>query len=446
MSARPSGLERLPAAWKTVPLKAVSEYEVSNVDKHIHDHEEPVRLCNYTDVYKNDRINLSMDLMRATATIDEITKFHLEANDVVITKDSESWNDIAVPAIIEETDDDLVCGYHLAMLRSNPQALSGRYLFRVIQSKPVALQLELASTGVTRYGLPKGAIGTAKIPLPPIPIQLTIADYLDRETQRIDELMQAKERMLTLLEKKRAGLISRAVTRGLNPKAPTKPSGLDWLGNIPKHWSIRRIKFLIEELTQGSSPQASNCPAEVDQLGILKLSAISRGQFRRTENKALRQPEENEVHADSLRAGDVLITRSNTPLRVGDACIVPNDEPNLLIPDLVYRLRTKRSLMLPDFLVNYLITGIARTAIVSDARGSSGTMVKISQDHLCNWRIPVPPLEEQLDIVRRLREATDHIDAVSTAISESLDLLKERRSALITAAVTGKIPQGEMAA
>jgi len=439
---RSAALADLPPTWRNVPLKSVAHFAVSNVDKHSFENEEPVRLCNYTDVYKFERITLDMGLMRATATREEISRFHLEVGDVVITKDSESWDDIAVPALIGETAEDLVCGYHLAMIRSNPEALNGRFLFRAIQSRPVALQLELASTGVTRYGLPKGAIGSAKIPLPPQDTQIKIADFLDRETARIDSLVAEKERMLALLGEKRAALISRAVTRGLNPKAPTKSSGLDWLGDIPEHWEMMRVKFLIEELTQGSSPVASNCPAEEGELGILKLSAISRGQFRRNENKALRQSDD-EIHADSLKSGDVLVTRSNTPFRVGDACVVPNDELGLLIPDLVYRLRMKLSTILPEFFVAFLITGFARAQIISDARGSSGTMVKISQDHVCNWRIPVPPLQEQFTIVEDLKEATEHFVRVSKDISRSIKLLKERRSALITAAVTGKLdPDG----
>src|SRR5690606_20971706 len=104
---------------------------------------------------------------------------------------------------------------------------------------PVALQLELASTGVTRCGLPKGAIGSAKVPLPPISCQLKIADYLDTETKRIDELVEAKESMLRLLEQKRTALISRAVTRGLDPKANTNPSELDWIGEMTAHWNVR---------------------------------------------------------------------------------------------------------------------------------------------------------------------------------------------------------------
>lgn len=220
-------LSFIPNGWQTVPVKAVCYFTVSNVDKHTLEDETPVRLCNYTDVYKNDRISPKLELMTATATRDEIKKYHLEVGDVVITKDSESWDDIGIPAYVESTAEDFVCGYHLAFMRPNNDLLDGRFLFRCVQSRPVALQLELEATGITRYGLPKGSIGNALIPLPSLKIQCLIADYIDRETERIDALVAEKEKMLTLLEEKRCALISRAVTRGLYPSSPLKPSGLD---------------------------------------------------------------------------------------------------------------------------------------------------------------------------------------------------------------------------
>lgn len=103
-------LASLPDGWRRVPLKTTSDFAVSNVDKHSFDDELPVRLCNYTDVYKNDRVSPEMDLMAATATPQEIERFRLEVGDVVITKDSESWNDIAIPAYVEGSADDFVCG------------------------------------------------------------------------------------------------------------------------------------------------------------------------------------------------------------------------------------------------------------------------------------------------------------------------------------------------
>ena len=136
---------------------------VSNVDKHSRDHEEPVRLCNYVDVYKNDHIRSGMAFMHATATKEEIARFRLQPSDVLVTKDSETWTDIGVPALVRQSDDDIICGYHLALLRPSSEVLEGGYLFRVLQSQCVAYQFHVAAKGVTRYGLSHGAIKSMRL-------------------------------------------------------------------------------------------------------------------------------------------------------------------------------------------------------------------------------------------------------------------------------------------
>lgn len=281
--------------------------------------------------------------------------------------------------------------------------------------------------------------------VPPFKDQHLIADYLDRETTRIDALVAEKEKMLALLEEKRTALISRAVTRGLNPDAPLKPSGLQWIGEMPAHWNIRRLKFVSASLDQGSSPIAANMPASPEEIGILKLSAISKGRFRREKNKALRDADGNEQSL-SLKKGDILISRGNTPDLVADVACVPNDEPNLLLPDLIYRLRVRDSLILPDFLTYFLTTQHARIQIQRDARGSSGSMVKVSQGHVLDWQTPIPPLSEQFEIVEHIKVYEQKVEKLRNELSSSILLLKERRYALITAAVTGQIPTKELRA
>jgi type I restriction enzyme S subunit len=227
--------DTIPPSWEIKPLRAVAEYVVSNVDKVLSEHELPVRLCNYTDVYNNEFITLTIDFMQATATEAEISRFGIEIDDVIITKDSESWDDIGVPALVRETASDLVCGYHLALLRPLNQVILGAFLFRCLQAKPIRVQLELAANGVTRFGIPKSEIGVLSIPIPPLATQQDIAGYLDRETARIDALIAAKERLLELLAEKRRALITSAVTRGLDPDVPLRDSGIPWLGEIPAH-------------------------------------------------------------------------------------------------------------------------------------------------------------------------------------------------------------------
>jgi type I restriction enzyme, S subunit len=305
-----------------------------------------------------------------------------------------------------------------------------------------AMNLNQYSLSAAQPGISIDRINSLKIAVPPLNEQQRIADYLDRETTEIDALIAAKEHMLTLLDEKREALISYAVTRGIDPSISMKPSGLDWIGDIPQHWNTLKVKFLIHNLEQGSSPQASNIPP--DELGILKLSAISKGRFIRHENKALQQADDFVIHANSLRKGDVLITRGNTPQLVGDVCVVPEDEPHLLIPDLVYRLTVRSSKILPEFLCAFLITPQARSQIQSDARGSSGSMVKISQSHISDWRIPVPPILEQEKIVSTIEDEQRNNQKLVSNLVDSITLLKERRSALITAAVTGQIKLEDM--
>jgi type I restriction enzyme S subunit len=341
-------------------------------------------------------------------------------------------------AAINDPPDNLIVSTGFAVIRPLPGVLDAAFCKYALRESRFLWEVEGRSVGVSYPAVNSSELGAISIPLPPLRLQCRIANYLDSETAEIDALIAEKRRMLALLEEKRAALVSRAVTRGLDPHAPLKPSGLDWIGEIPAHWQVMRLRWAIESITQGWSPLASNLPATENGAGVLKLSAISRGRFFPLENKAL--DTERGFPTDlGLRRGDVLVTRSNTPELVGDACSVPADFPSLLIPDLVYRLRLKRERLDPEYLASFLLTPMARTQIRRDARGSSGTMIKLSQEHILNWMIPVPPLREQRAIVECFDVEGKHIKQLTAALEQSVTLLGERRSALITAAVTGQL-------
>lgn len=430
--------DSLPLGWKVKPLKAVATYDVSNVDKKTAEGEVPIRLCNYPDVYHNEFVTPELQFMSATTTPGQMQKFGLAENDVVITKDSESWDDIGVPALVKHAAEDLVCGYHLAVLRPRKDEVDGSFLFRALQAKPVRIQLELSATGVTRFGIPKSAIGGMAVPVPPLVQQRAITAYLDQETARIDASIAAKERLLSLLAEKRRVLITRAVTGELNPSVPLRNTGINWLGEIPAHWKVARLRFLAARMEQGWSPPAENREPLADEWGVLKLNAVSQGRFNESAAKAL--PPGIEVPSDlEIRDGDLLITRSNTPSLVGDACSVATPKPRLMLSDLIYRLTLADRVIDARFLAYFLTTPVGRCQIEMDARGTSASMVKISQEHIKDWRVPVPPMEEQQRIVALLIHKTALIDRlVSTAI-RSVAVLKERRSTMIASAVTGQL-------
>jgi len=180
--------EKIPSHWQVKRLRFVAEVLSSNVDKKTIIDETPVKLCNYTDVYYHDHITSEIDFMQATATDNEIDKFRLQSNDVVITKDSETPDDIGVPTLIVEDIEKLICGYHLAIIKAIPNVSYGPYLFYFFKSVFCSSQLEVAAKGVTRFGLSLEAIKSLSITLPPVEEQKLIVQYLNSKMSQIDKL------------------------------------------------------------------------------------------------------------------------------------------------------------------------------------------------------------------------------------------------------------------
>ena len=229
-SFKDSGVEWLgdvPAHWTVRRLKHVACYLTSNVDKKIAEGEMPIRLCNYTDVYYRERIRADEGgFMRATATPREVARFRLQGGDLLITKDSEDWRDIAVPALVESSDVDFVCGYHLGIVRAG-SLLDSEFVLRVFQSQALNQQLQVSASGVTRYGIQNSSVENALIVVPPLDEQRAIGHYLDIQSRRIDAAREQAEASIERLGEYRTALISAAVTGKIDVReAATVGSGV----------------------------------------------------------------------------------------------------------------------------------------------------------------------------------------------------------------------------
>lgn len=277
------------------------------------------------------------------------------------------------------------------------------------------------------------------IPQPSLVEQTAIAAFLDRETAKIDGLVAEQERLIELLKEKRQAVISHAVTKGLNPDAPMKDSGVEWLGEIPAHWVLSKVKHLLISIEQGWSPQCDGFAADpAREWGVLKVGCVNGGVFRPSENKAL-PPELEAVPALGLRAGDLLISRANTRELVGGAAVVRVDFPRLMLCDKLYRLRVSPEIASPVFLGLYLGATAVRGQIELAATGASDSMLNITQSGIVDLPIGVPDYVEQASIVDSLERSLTRLDALTTEAQRAIDLLQERRTALISAAVTGQI-------
>ena len=414
----------VPTRWGIRRLRTVAEMRVSNVDKHTKEDEVPVRLCNYVDVYKNDRITQQLPFMTATASKDEVEKFRLDQNDVIITKDSETWDDIGVPALVTEPAKDLISGYHLAILRPSTDTY-GPYLFWALQSKPAAYQFHIEAKGVTRFGLSQNGIQSVTIPVPPPEEQAAIVRYLDDADQRIRAYVSAKERLIALLGEERQVVIDRAVTRGLDLNVGLKPSGVEWMGEIPEHWETKRAKRLFmprQELARVDDIQLSATQA----YGVIPQEEYERKSGQRVVKISFHLEKRRHVEVDdfviSMQSfqGGLERAWSTGCIRSSYVVLRPSDEA--CVGFFMYLFKSRPYI---------------------EALGTTANFIRKGQDlnfsNFCLVDLPLPPTEEQKTIAANVRETTNDIDIAIDGALLQIELMEEYRTRLIADVVTGKL-------
>lgn len=199
-----TGNNALPVGWIKKPLKELVEMAFSSVNKKSRSDQKTVQLCNYMDVYNNDYITDDIDFMTATASDREIEKFTLQQGDVIITKDSETPDDIGVPTVVMENLDNVICGYHLALLRPKQNEIDGIFLAKELARDRVSYQFSRVANGATRFGLTTDAVRNIQVNVPPLSEQKKIARILgtwDRTIDLTERLIEAKEKRFKWLMK-----------------------------------------------------------------------------------------------------------------------------------------------------------------------------------------------------------------------------------------------------
>lgn len=438
-------LTEIPAHWSASKLKYLANYFASNVGKKSKEGELPVELCNYTDVYYNDVVCSGLPFMKATATREQIDKFTLRAGDTIITKDSENPNDIAIPTFVEEDMPGVICGYHLSMIRPTP-SMSPGFLNKTFHCAFARAYFATRSNGLTRYGLGGPALGSVVLPAPPLEEQKQIANFLDYETAKMDALIEKQQQLIALLQEKRQAVISHAVTKGLNPEQeglpadasacaadrPMRDSGVEWLGDVPAHWTICKIKQ-VAKLESGHTPSR-----KVDEYWqdcqIPWVSLNDTGQLKAVDyisKTAICINEKGMANSSAreLPAGCVVFTRDAS---IGLAAITARAMAvsQHIIAWVCDPMKVTSEYLLLVFyameeeLERFTFGATLKTIGMPDVKRLTGAF---------------PPLEEQARIVEHVFSAREYLSASIKKSEEMLEILAERRTALISAAVTGKI-------
>ena len=413
-----------------LPLKRLATIRSSNVDKVVEDNEIPIRLCNYVDVYYNDQIHPALKFAAGSAKQSEIDRFGLRPGDVLITKDSETPDDIAVPSLVVQGADDLVCGYHLALLRPNPSRLNGTFLFYALKSRSLQAAFSVLAQGITRFGLTLSGIGSVPVPLPDLPTQKAVADFLDRETARINQLIEKKLRMVEVLGAKLAAQLQFAVLGGAT--LSRNPEG-DWLSSLPNNWRLIPMKHLVR-IVGGATPSKEREDYWIGPIPWvspkdMKCDNISETSHFISELALANSPVSIIPEGAVLIVVRGMILAKFVPVcRLGcDATI--NQDMKALMP---------RDGSISGHYLQRMLQGFQDVLMSFVDEAAHGTKA-LRSERFFSLKFPIPPIEQQANLVVEYNKQKRLTDSTIEKTESSIDRLREFRSALITAAVTGGI-------
>ncbi|WP_341395557.1 restriction endonuclease subunit S [Arthrobacter sp. G119Y2] len=420
----------IPKEWNVSPLFSVAHESRS---KNSEDSETNLLSLSYGRIIRKD-INAVGGLLPASFSTYQIVR-----QDDIVLRLTDLQNDKRSlrSAIVPERG--IITSAYLAL---SPTQVGPRFLSYLLRSYDLQ-KVFYSMGGGLRQSMQFWDLKWLPIVLPSVTTQESIVHYLDRETAKIDELTAKQERLIELLAEKRQAIITQAVTKGLGHSVPTKPSGIPWVPASPIHWTASRIKWTHPKQESGTSVNGTDVPAGSGHIGVLKTGAVSKGYFLASSSKTV-VPEDVDRATCPVRGGTLIVNRANTPDLVGSTGVPETDIPTLFLSDKLWQIEFKEANT--RFMYWWTKTDGYRSQIQFRRVGASSSMQNLSYSDFLTVDLAVPPLSEQGEIARYLDGRTKQLDTLALKAQQAISLLRERRSALISAAVTGKIDVREMAA
>lgn len=358
---------------------------------------------------------------------DQLRKHNVFPGDIVIAKMAEP---VARASIVRGNFPRYVIVADCIRLKTNHELINNRFAEYAINSPYFRTAAELVSRGTGRIRINLSSLKALQLGVPTPKEQQAIASFLDRETAKIDALIAEQKRLIELLQEKRQAVISHAVTKGLNPNAPMKDSGVEWLGEVPEHWDISRLGHFAA-IENGSTPPRNNPEYwEEGTIPWLGSTEVNQGRVATYSEKVTEQAL-LDCPIRRLPAKTVLIGMIGQGRTRGMAAILELDAA--ISQNIAAVVPGKR--LDPEYLLNFLRASYEW--IRSTARG--GNQAALNCQIIGELRICLPPLSEQAEISSRISEEMHGLEKLQNKALELIKLLDERRSALISAAVTGQI-------
>lgn len=406
----------------------ITRYRIKNIatlnDEVLYDTTDPeteIRYVEIGDVRFNEGIVNKTDYTYETAP--SRARRVVRDGDVII---STVRTYLKAVAPIRNPEPNLIVSTGFAVVRPNTELLCPAFAGYLLLSEKLLSEVVSRSVGVSYPAVNPEDISNLEVYLPPLSAQKAIAAYLDKETARIDALIAKKERQIELLEEKRQAIITRAITKGLDPKAKMKDSGVEWIGEIPEEWQVRKFSHCVA-IQEGQ--------VDPEQPPYSSMLLIAPNHIESNTGRLIYRETAEEQGAESgkyyCRIGDVVYSKIRPKL--AKATIAP--EECLCSADM-YPMRGK-GILLNDYLLLILISdSFTKWAVLESDRVA---MPKLNRETMNDFYLPIPPIEQQRKTIEITKALNDSIFIGIDKIKKSLQLLQEYRSSLITAAVSGQI-------
>lgn len=381
--------------------------------------------------FKNDAIDWENCYHIDQARYEEDPFIQLQNEDLLITKDGT----IGKLAVVTELDKPACLNSGIFVVRSLNPDFSTRYLFWVLKSNSFTKFNDYTSYGSTIQHLYQNVFVDFSFSFPSISEQTAIASFLDRKTAEIDQLIANKEKLIALYEEEKTAIINRAVTRGLVPTVKTRPSGVDWLGDIPEQWEVKRLKRLCSIISKGTTP--STVGREILPFGdirFIKAENVLNNTVVAEPTNFIDKKTNEMICRSQLEESDILFVIAGAT--IGKVAILPLElcPANTNQAVSFIRLKNKETVL---FVWYWLQSDFIKKVLWLDAVQSA--QPNLSMENLGNFHVPFPSLPEQADIVAHIETECARLDTIIDKFKKQIELFKEYRTTLISEVVTGKI-------
>lgn len=420
-------LGEVPGHWEVHRARAIGTFTASGIDKKFVDGEQPVKMFNYVDVYKSSdkKLRYSEDLMDTTAPREKVLEHAVREGDLLLTPSSETSDDIGHAAQVLNVPEGVVYSYHILRFRPG-SSVNSTFLTYAFNSSTIRSYFSSVCTGTTRMVLVRDDFKNTALPLPFFKEQQAIAAFLDRETGKIDALIAEQRRLVELLAEKRQAVISHAVTKGLHHNARMKDSGIEWLGEVPIHWQVFRLGALFREV-------ADEGQADRPILSVSIHDGVSDRELNDEEMDRKVTRSEDRGKYKSVEPGDLVYNM----MRAWQGGFGTVEVSGMVSP--AYVVARPRFPFSTEFVEQQLRSPQAVEEMRRHSRGVTDFRLRLYWDEFKSISVAMAPSDEQNAIAAFLDTETAKLDTLTAEANRAIELLQERRSALITAAVTGKI-------